>query len=51
MYISKECESLPKKMELDSITVQDCVEKYQFRNMCAILHNGEIHGFKEEEKE
>ena len=38
-------------MELDNITIQDCIDMYNMKNMIAIINDGKVIGFgKEGEK-
>ena len=36
-------------IELDNITIQDCVDMYKMKNMIAIINDGKVVGFKKEE--
>ena len=36
-------------MELDNITIQDCIDMYNMKNMIAIINDGKVVGFKKEE--
>ena len=37
-------------MDLEIVTVQDCVEMDQYRDMAAILNDGRVLGFKGKER-
>lgn len=36
-------------MNLETITIQDCLDNYNFKGQCAILNNGKLIGFQQEE--
>lgn len=36
-------------MNLETVTTQDCIENHQFKGQCAILNDGKLIGFQQEE--
>ena len=36
-------------IELDNITIQDCIDMYNMKDMTAIINDGKVVGFKKEE--
>ena len=36
-------------IELDNITIQECIDMYNMKNMIAIINDGKVVGFKKEE--
>lgn len=38
-----------KEMNLEAVTLQDCLDNYNFKGQCAILNDGKIIGFQQEE--
>ena len=36
-------------IELDNVTLQDCVDMYKMKNMITICNDGKVVGFKKEE--
>ena len=37
-------------MNLEAVTVQDCIDNYQLKGRVAIINDGKLQGFKEESK-
>ena len=35
-------------MNLETITLQDCLDNYNFKGKCAIINDGKLIGFQEE---
>lgn len=38
-------------MNLKIVTVQDCMDMYQFKGQCVIINDGEVLGFESDVKE
>ena len=36
-------------IELDNITIQDCIDMYNMKNMIAIINDGKVVAFEKEE--
>lgn len=36
-------------MNLETASLQDCLDNYNFKDQCAILNNGKLIGFQQEE--
>ena len=36
-------------MELDNITIQDCIDMYNMKSLIAIINDGKVVGFEKEE--
>ena len=39
-----------KIMELDNVTIQDCLDMYNIKGMITIINDGKVLGFKKEEE-
>lgn len=40
-------ETVPERINLDAVTIQDCLDNYTYKNKAAILNDGKILGFEE----
>lgn len=36
-------------MNLETVSLRDCLDNYNFKGQCAILNNGKLIGFQQEE--
>ena len=39
-----------KIIELDNVTLQDCIDMYKMKDMCAVLDDGRVINFEKEKK-
>lgn len=38
-------------MNLEAVTIQDCIDMYEKKGLCAIINSGKVVGFEKEEQE
>ena len=38
-----------EKMNLEAVTIEDCIEIHQKKNKCVVLSNGKVLGFVEDQ--